>query len=126
MKLPTAFTLLAVLLSGCAPPAVKASAPPPPVIAPETQAEAPPPSASLTTPAAVATRAYRKAEATEGHAISKPNATAASVSRIRIANELQRKALRALVAQDGHPTKAAIDEAKRTLDDLVRALEEDP
>jgi hypothetical protein len=121
-------TALALLLAACAaqPPPL---AVPPPVAAvcPDVPAAAvPAPPAKAATAAATATRAYHKAEAAESRAVTGGAATAAYIGEIRQADRLAREALRLLVAQDGHPTPDAIAGAKRSLDDLVTALEATP
>jgi hypothetical protein len=119
--------LAAVVLAGCT-----AKPLPTPVVVepPETATEATPmppvPPAANPAAAADAARAYHKAESGEGRAVTKPGATADSITTIHQANALARKAVADLVAQDGHPTPDRIAAAKRTLDDLIRALEATP
>jgi hypothetical protein len=113
-----------LLLASCAEPEPP-PAEPVPVPAPEAAAPAPAP-ATNPVPAAKAVREYKRAEAAEAHAVTKPGATADSITAIHRANALARKAVADLVAQDGHPTPAAIARARRTLDDLIRTLEAPP
>ncbi|HXA21257.1 MAG TPA: hypothetical protein VNW90_03080 [Acetobacteraceae bacterium] len=125
--IPIRAMLVAVVLAGCA------TKPPPttPIVAepPETAAAVPTPADPPTAnpaPAADAARAYHRAESGEGRAVTKLGATADSITTIHRANALARKAVADLVAQDGHPTKAAIADAKRTLEDLIHALQATP
>jgi hypothetical protein len=110
-------------LSACAVPEL------PPVVIPEPVAvvepESPPPAANHA-PAAAAVKEYRKAEKAEAQAVTKPTATAASIANIHEANKLARKAADELVKMNGQPTAAGIARARRTLDDLIRALEASP
>ena len=122
--------MLAFALAACA------TEPPPLVVLPPVAAACPDvvpaaaatpaPPASGTTAAATASKAYHKAEAAESRAVTAHAATANYIGEIRQADALAREALRLLVAQDGHPTEAAIGAAKRSLDDLVTALESTP
>ena len=121
--------MLAFALAACAaePPPL---AVPPPVAAacPDVVPAAvpPPPATGSPTAAATASKAYHKAEAAESRAVTAHAATANYIGEIRQADALAREALRLLVAQDGHPTEAAIGAAKRSLDDLVTALQATP
>ncbi len=111
---------LLLLLSACAAPEL------PPAIAPEPEAVAapePPPPAVNHAPAAAAVSGYRRAEKAEAHAVTSPAATAESIAGVHEADKLARAAAADLVAQNGQPTAAAIARARRTLDDLIRALE---
>jgi hypothetical protein len=115
---------LAVLLTACVP-----HAPQPAVatVCPEVQAVAPPVAApAAPTPAVTATKGYHAAEARESGAVTKGDATVGYITEIHSADQMAREALRQLVAQDGHPTATAIAAAKRSLDDLVSALEATP
>ncbi len=114
--------VLVLLLSACAAPE-----PPPPEPAtmvdwPAAPPAAPPPTVNHA-PAAAAVQGYQKAEKAEAQAVTKPAATADSIGAVREADKLARKAAADLVAQNGQPTAAAIARARRTLDDLIRALE---
>ena len=120
--------MLALALAACAAEPPPLAVPPPvaaacPDVAPPAVPAQP---ATGPTAAATATKAYHKAEAAESHAVTQTAATAAYIGEIRQADKLAREALRLLVAQDGHPTEAAIASAKRSLDDLVTALEATP
>ncbi len=115
---------LLLLLSACAAPE------PPPAVAPDPEPVAETAPAAPTTvnhgPAAAAVSGYRRAEKAEAHAVTSPAATADSIGAVREADKLARAAAADLVAQNGQPTAAAIARARRTLDDLIRALEAPP
>ena len=120
--------MLAFALAACAtePPPL-AVLPPVAAACPDVMpAAVPAPPATGPTAAATASKAYHKAEAAESRAVTAHAATANYIGEIRQADALAREALRLLVAQDGHPTEAAIGAAKRSLDDLVTALEATP
>ncbi len=117
------YPALLLLLSACA----ATELPPPPEPAtvtdwPAAPAAVPPPTVNHA-PAAAAVQDYQKAEKAEAQAVTKPAATADSIGAVREADKLARKAAADLVAQNGQPTAAAIARARRTLDDLIRALE---
>ncbi len=118
------YPAILLLLSACAAPELP---PPPPEPAIVTDwPDAPPavaPSTANHAPAAAAVQDYQKAEKDEARAVTKPAATADSIGAVREADKLARKAAADLVAQNGQPTAAAIARARRTLDDLIRALE---
>jgi hypothetical protein len=114
--------LLALLLSACVtPPEVPPTEPATVTDWPAEPASTPP--AVNHGPAATAVSEYRKAEKAEAHALTKPEATAETINAITRADKLARAAAADLVAQNGQPTAAAIARARRTLDDLIRALE---
>jgi hypothetical protein len=119
--------LAAAMLAGCTakPLPTPVAAEPPETAEAVLPVPAAPPAANPA-PAANAARAYHKVEGGEGRAVTKPGATADSITTIHQANALARKAVADLVAQDGHPTPDRIAAAKRTLDDLIRALEATP
>ncbi len=115
----SAFAILLVLSACNAPP-------PPPAPEPEPVAvvEPEPPAPVVNhAPAAAAVKGYRRAEASEAHAVTAPTATADSIADIRATDKAARHAAAALVAQNGRPTPAAIAHARRTLDELTRAVE---
>jgi hypothetical protein len=111
-----------LLLSACAAPELPAPVPAAvtdwPVAAPETATPA-----ANHAPATAAVSGYRKAEAAEVHAVTAPTATAASIARVGEADKLARQAVADLVAMNGQPTAAGIAKARRTLEELIRALE---
>ncbi len=120
------YPALLLLLSACA----ATELPPPPEPAtvtdwPAAPAAVPPPTVNHA-PAAAAVKDYRQVEAGEAQAVTKPAATADSIGAVRAADKLARAAAADLVAQNGQPTAAAIARARRTLDDLIRALEAPP
>jgi hypothetical protein len=116
-------TLLGFLLAACAAPLPPSPEPVPAPPAAEVPPEPVPPPAKNPEPARRAVKDYRAAERAEEHAITKPAATPESITAIRLANRLARKAAADLVAQDGRPTAETIDRARRTLDDLIRTLQ---
>ena len=83
----------------------------------------PEPPAPNHAPANAAVKGYRKAEKAEAQAVTSPAATAESISRIHEADILARKAAADLVSQNGQPTAVAIARARRTLEELIRALD---
>jgi hypothetical protein len=125
MKASAAVVIAA--LSGCAagvpdeplavppmPPAAEACASP---VAATVQAATP-------TPATVATRDYRKAEAKIAPAVTGDGATVGYIKAIDRADKLARAALTTLVGEDGHATTVSIAAARKSLDDLIAALED--
>jgi hypothetical protein len=86
-------------------------------------AAAPAAPAAVVTPAAKATKAYRAAERTIAPAVTSDAATVAYIKAVEKADRLSRDALRLLVSQDGHPTPAAIGDARKRLDYLIRTLD---
>jgi hypothetical protein len=115
-------------LSGCAagvpdeplavppiPPAAEACA------SPVATAGAP---AAPSTPATVATRDYRRAEAKIAPAVTGDGATVGYIKAIDRADKLARAALTTLVGEDGHATTVSIAAARKSLDDLIAALED--
>jgi hypothetical protein len=116
--------LIAIVLAACAasPPDEPLAVPPLP---PEAAAECPAPTMvpTASTPASVATRDYRKAEAQIGPAITNQDATAADIYGIGRADKAAQSALRLLVSEDGKPTQKSIAAARMSLDNLIAALE---
>jgi len=90
-------------------------------IAPE-----PMPAAVNHAPAATAAENYRAVERAEARAVTKPSATADSIGGVHRADREARRALAALVRQNGKPTPAAIARARQTLEALIHALEAPP
>jgi hypothetical protein len=113
--------IVVMLLASCAadqPPSV------PPIALP--LPPSPPPVIVTATPATTATREYRETEAKEARAVTKSSATPSSIRAVGNADILARDALIALIKQDGHPTKAAIAQAKRAREALDAAIEATP
>jgi pyruvate/2-oxoglutarate dehydrogenase complex dihydrolipoamide acyltransferase (E2) component len=117
--------VLAVLV-GCAPPApdpVAAAPPPAPPCTCPPVAPAAPAAPVAPSPAVRASRAYHDVEKSIAPAVTSPVASAGYIRAVEKADRLAREAQRLLVAQDGHPTTAAIEDARRTVEDLIRTLD---
>ena len=76
-----------------------------------------------TAPAVNATNAYIKVERGIAASVTSDNVTANNIKDVKRADKRARDALSTLVKQDGHPTEKAKNDARTTLDDLIKALE---
>ena len=124
---PLEMLWLGFLFGSCAepstaplPPATIAADCPPTVHVADTEG---PPASAKPTAASRATNAYHGLQEREANAVTAPAATASYVRAIHTADDLARTALRELIAQDGHPTDAAIAKARASIEHLVGTLE---